>query len=356
MNLHDFFLSPAVVTMADTPQIEKRLRAILDARLPDAGRRVGRAGVAVAALFALAAFGSLAVLRPVAVRAQQNENAAKRRDAACLDNLKLIGRALSMYAQDYDEKLPPTTSPAGLENRLRPYIYFFYAHHGPGQPGGDLTLPPLDSGPSANVTPLFTCPETNRRYLSIAPISGASLVLLDAPKRAPVLRDTAPHTDGTWNVVYADGHAQAETTLPPVVAPRPFNTEARARLQARVVRADAERAAVQARARVVQQEMARLGRDQQRARAGLARTQEIWARQAALQAQADALAKQESDLRIRAAMLRAQTNQGRVRTAHTGTMANATALLRQQIASLEARTRLLRQQLNAAQARRQRQR
>jgi len=44
-----------------------------------------------------------AILFPVFARARE-----KARQASCQSNLKQIGLAMQMYAQDYDEKLPPT--------------------------------------------------------------------------------------------------------------------------------------------------------------------------------------------------------------------------------------------------------
>lgn len=246
MKLRNFFLSSAVVTMANAPKIEKRLRAILEAgQRPNggAGRRLGRAGIATAALFALAAFGSLALLRPVAVRAQQSsENAPgagprtdedrRAKQTACLNNLRLVGQSLAMYMQDYDETLPPLSSNAALKNRLRPYVLWHYKNE-PPVPGrttmafGDL--PPLASGSRPDVTPIFTCPETKQPYLPIAALGEKGLNRLSNPASTMVMRDAAPHPgrvpayrNGLWNIVYADGHVKAEGKVPAIPPLRPI--------------------------------------------------------------------------------------------------------------------------------------
>ena len=60
-----------------------------------------------------------AILFPVFARARE-----KARQASCMSNLKQFGLALYMYAQDYDEKLPPHTDddPGGLPINWRYYI------------------------------------------------------------------------------------------------------------------------------------------------------------------------------------------------------------------------------------------
>ena len=242
MNLRDFFLSPVVVTMADTPKIEKRLRAILDAgQRRETGRRIGRASVAVATASALTAFAALALLRPVAVRAQQpsagstSEQGSRTdedriaKQIACLNNLRLIGQTLAMYAQDYDEKLPPLKSNATLKNRLRPYIFSIYRHQPPVSARTEAVfgdLPSLGPAPLPDVTPIFTCPETGRPYLPIAALGEKSLDRLSSPAFTMVVRDAVPHlglgTNGFWNVVYADGHVKRALEIPAIPPLRPI--------------------------------------------------------------------------------------------------------------------------------------
>lgn len=220
MNLRDFFLLPAVVTMADRPRIEKRLRAILDAgqRPGGTGHRMGRVGVAATVFSALAAFAALALLRPVAVRAQQTPGddttaaaAQKERQSECLLRLKRLGLAFQMYTQDYDDTMPPLGSPAQMRNRLAPYVRDNAA---------------------------FTCPETNRPYQPVAPLGGKVVWQVSDPSKTMFVHDALPHpaipgnaaVNGLWSVGYVDGHVQAVSTLPaiPVLRPLPL-AEQRAR-------------------------------------------------------------------------------------------------------------------------------
>src|SRR5881628_3390520 len=61
-----------------------------------------------------------AILFPVFAKAR-----SKARATACLSNLSQIGKALMMYAQDFDERFPLANPKAFFEpdaNALRPYL------------------------------------------------------------------------------------------------------------------------------------------------------------------------------------------------------------------------------------------
>lgn len=252
MNLRDFFLRPAVVTMADTPQIEKRLRAILEAKQQPGGtdRRIGRAGAAAAALFTLAAFASLAVLRPVAVRAQQTPGddttaaAQNERQVECLSRLKQLGTAFVMYTQDYDDTMPPLGSPAQMRNRISPYV--------------------------RREAAAFICPETNRPYQPVARLGGKVLALqVSDPSKTMFIHDAVPHpavpgsaaVNGLWSVGYVDGHVEAVATLPAIPALRPLPlAEQRARAARDRARAARQRLRLQE-LRWNQKQQQRLGAD-----------------------------------------------------------------------------------------------
>ena len=57
-----------------------------------------------------------AILFPVFAQARE-----KARQTACMSNMKQVGLGLQMYAQDYDETLPP--SPGSLANFGNPDVY-----------------------------------------------------------------------------------------------------------------------------------------------------------------------------------------------------------------------------------------
>ena len=65
-----------------------------------------------------------AILFPVFARARE-----KSRQTACLSNVKQIMLGVLMYAQDYDEVLPPADSWYALDNRL-PGLDITYWHEG----------------------------------------------------------------------------------------------------------------------------------------------------------------------------------------------------------------------------------
>ena len=208
MNLRNFFLPPVVVTMADTPKIEKRLRAILSAGQRRGTGGLSRAGAATAVVFAAVAFVSLAVLRPVAVRAQQtpgDDTGQKDPQTACLSRLKQLGTAFLMYVQDYDDTTPPLGSPAQMRNRLSPYVRHNAA--------------------------AFICPETNQPYQPVERLGGKVVALqVRDPSKTMFIHDTVPHpavpgsaaVNGLWSVGYVDGHVKAVSTLPAIPALRPL--------------------------------------------------------------------------------------------------------------------------------------
>ena len=168
-----------------------------------------------------------AILFPVFARARE-----KARQTSCLANLKQIGLAQLMYAQDYPggnapaEKLPPA---AQWPEKLHPYI---------------------------NNPMVYTCPTDERAnpptwqgspvsYTMDSALGGADLTTLAAPASTPMCYDGTAisggagdaafrHNEGA-NCVFVDGHAKwvhrgswnAMWSAPPVgagVAPPPAQT------------------------------------------------------------------------------------------------------------------------------------
>jgi hypothetical protein len=119
---------------------------------------------------------------------------AQAPDAAnpCQTNLKGLGRALELYVNDYNGKFPKAASFEALMPELRPY-------------GGK---------PKA-----ANCPVTGKVYQFNTALSGAAANSIHKPAETPVIRDSAPHPDGSVTFVYADFHvkqwpaAQARTEI-----------------------------------------------------------------------------------------------------------------------------------------------
>jgi prepilin-type processing-associated H-X9-DG protein/prepilin-type N-terminal cleavage/methylation domain-containing protein len=90
-----------------------------------------------------------AILFPVFAQAR-----AKARQATCLSNLKQIGLAVMMYAQDYDEMLPPANYPAPGS------IGGNYVWYGFVEPYVKVNAP-VPSGQVASTPPktLWNCPD-----------------------------------------------------------------------------------------------------------------------------------------------------------------------------------------------------
>jgi hypothetical protein len=228
----------AALGMAETATVETRLRAILDAARNR--RRIAFATAAAGLVLALLALLPLAMLRPgvaaAAPPAVSSTSAAeaKAQHTACLNNLKQLGMSVMMYAQDYDETLPPLGSPQQFRNRVMPYVRNRNA---------------------------FVCPATNQPYIPVAALSSTRYAALRDPASTMILHDAAPHSiPGSrlvYRVVYADGHAKTVASLPAVPRPAP-RLEQRLRAQASY---RAQRADLVQRLRGVEQELAIARRD-----------------------------------------------------------------------------------------------
>ena len=65
------------------------------------------------------AVGSIALLVAAAPLLLQSKSKSHSPETMCLTNMRYVGLGLMMYAQDYDERLPPTT---GWSAHLGPYV------------------------------------------------------------------------------------------------------------------------------------------------------------------------------------------------------------------------------------------
>lgn len=135
-----------------------------------------------------------AILFPVFSQARE-----AARSASCMSNEKQMSLGLLMYAQDYDQKLPPSTQWMALES---PYIKNDSVYHCPSLHA---------DGPTAY------------GYAMYSPLSGTLTTDVANPQQVPLLFDSSnlaynatdtgtsfanpPRHRGSNNVAYLDGHA-----------------------------------------------------------------------------------------------------------------------------------------------------
>jgi hypothetical protein len=106
---------------------------------------------------------------------------------ACQNHLKQLGVAMLLYAHDYNDVLPPTKSLPRLQKLLQPYL---------------------------KSKELFTCPATHLPYQASSSLSARTLASIKSPATEPGFCDTRPHADGSYGVVYMDGHADRVKSNP----------------------------------------------------------------------------------------------------------------------------------------------
>ncbi len=98
----------------------------------------------------------------------------------CIDSIKQVALGLEMYAQDYDEMLPPMDSASQVKSLIFPYI---------------------------RVNNVYTCPVTGQPYQYNASLSNTSLGAYPDPSVIWTLQDSIPHPDdGISTVGFLDGH------------------------------------------------------------------------------------------------------------------------------------------------------
>lgn len=142
-----------------------------------------------------------AILFPVFARARE-----KARQTSCLSNLKQIGLALQMYAQDYDMLLPlaneypGTDGPPGLYDVIEPYVK-----------NEQIFRCPSDRDN------MFQTHGTSYDYALGLLDVGMPTQMIDNPwNKEPSQQMIAQDFSDEWhstgaNVVYCDGHAKLRT-------------------------------------------------------------------------------------------------------------------------------------------------
>jgi prepilin-type processing-associated H-X9-DG protein len=121
-----------------------------------------------------------AILFPVFAQARD-----KAREITSASNLKILGLATMMYAQDYDQRLPPMDSFDHYKAAINSYV--------PNQK--DNSDPFVETG--------FNVP-----YQINSAMSRKSLGDLPNARTTVLLEESVPHSRHMINVLYADGHVE----------------------------------------------------------------------------------------------------------------------------------------------------
>ncbi len=148
-----------------------------------------------------------AILFPVFARARE-----KARQSSCLSNLKQIGLASMMYAQDYDEKLSPYDPPNGTQylpyTLWTPYIKNIQVWQCPSDSGGRLT------SYGYNCWSTYRCPDIIPLGQIVYPAQ--TIVMIDTDSNdgraycATAYQEgiARQRHNGGCNATYCDGHAK----------------------------------------------------------------------------------------------------------------------------------------------------
>ena len=109
------------------------------------------------------------------------EAAVVARNSSSLSNLKQLGLGMMMYAQDYDEVLPPMKDAATMKKSLMPYV---------------------------KSEQIFISPITKDAYRPNPILSGKKLAHIANPAAMVSIYEASPAPDGTRGVAFVDGHAK----------------------------------------------------------------------------------------------------------------------------------------------------
>ena len=108
----------------------------------------------------------------------------------CIINMKHLGLATLLYAQDYDEMLPPMHTAAEFQE-----VTSFYLRN--------------------NL--LYLCPETKQPYHPDPQLSYVPLAKILAPNKTKFLWDAERHTDKTFTAAFLDGHVSRNNPFDPLL-------------------------------------------------------------------------------------------------------------------------------------------
>lgn len=189
-----------------------------------------------------------AILFPVFARARENA-----RRISCLSNIKNMGLAVMMYVQDYDERLPrtttcgsstletgkPATNPTGCssgeflhlwQHTIYPYVKSKQAYLDPssttdwdGSATGHMPFGYNNLLSGYNIAAIQT-PASTIMMADTDQAIPNSYVLMPYPNGLNWSPPDPRHLD-TFNMVYADGHAKSQKLSPwvPVAGAQPWS-------------------------------------------------------------------------------------------------------------------------------------
>jgi hypothetical protein len=109
------------------------------------------------------------------------ERAAEERKAQSINNLKQLALGVMVYAQDYDEVLPPMQTPAKTQEAVQPYV--------------------------KNLE-MFKDPVTGEAYIPNPTLSQKKLAHIANPADFVLYFEPKPAPDGTRGVAFLDGSAK----------------------------------------------------------------------------------------------------------------------------------------------------
>jgi hypothetical protein len=128
-------------------------------------------------------------------------------DDVCARRLKRLAFLMRMYAEDYDNRLPPVRTSADIRRYLQAYVG-----------GYSPTYPWQPEELADRKGPIFVCPLTKLPYeMNPATTSldiGWEFANVKRPETLVLLHDPKPHPTRLWTVAYLDGHVLQEKRLP----------------------------------------------------------------------------------------------------------------------------------------------
>jgi len=122
-----------------------------------------------------------AILFPVFAHARENA-----RMTSSMSNLKQIGLASLQFAQDNDEKLPPTDTFEHFKGAVSPYL--------------------RGAGPQVFIEPGADVP-----YVVNPKVSKHSIAEFAHPETVMLAQEAVPHSTGQRAILYLDGHVKLVT-------------------------------------------------------------------------------------------------------------------------------------------------
>ena len=108
----------------------------------------------------------------------------QRDNMRSVSNLKMIGLAWSMYADDYNDKLPDLSDAQSMKNALARYL----------------------NNNTAQAERAFVQPNTGRPYQPNSSLTYKERRGFNAPSNVAVVYEDAPAKDGTRGVLFGDCH------------------------------------------------------------------------------------------------------------------------------------------------------